>query len=391
MGKGKNLLMTEVLKHVSPGKKDMHTWVFSSVDNCHYNYNSRYLFEYVKENLKEVTPYFVINDERLRKELSDRYGESYFIETNTAAGIKKVLSAGVWFTSAGLPVYGTNLKKSRLIINLWHGVPLKKIALLDPNLNKWARLYFKKIFSENYSCIVTTSKALIPVMAQSFSVPEKKIKVWGQPRNDQIFSHTDREEYLRGIYGELPEYKKVVLYAPTFRDYGPTRLFPFEDFDQTAFENFLEQNKMLLFIRTHIKEKSAAQAYLTERVRYLGEEAAEDVTGVLGIFDLLVTDYSSIYIDYLLTEKPLIFLPYDKEKYLKGRGMNFDYDEVTPGPKPGTMKEFLWELEALTEGKDAFKEERERVNRLFNQVIRPCCEDICSKVLKKAKELEKGN
>ena len=148
---------------------------------------------------------------------------------------------------------------------------------------------------------------------------------------------------------------------------------------------------MLLFIRTHIKEKRAAQAYLTERVRYLGEEAAEDVTGVLGIFDLLVTDYSSIYIDYLLTEKPLIFLPYDKEKYLKGRGMNFDYDEVTPGPKPGTMKEFLWELEPLTEGKDALKEERERVNRLFNQVIRPCCEDICSKVLKKAKELEKGN
>ena len=150
MGKGKNLLMTEVLKHVTFGQPDMRTWIFSSVDNCHYNYNSRYLFEYVKEKVKEVTPYFVINDERLRKELSDRYGEDYFIETNTAAGIKKVLSAGVWFTSAGLPVYGTKLKKDRLIINLWHGVPLKKIALMDPNLNKWSRLYFKKIFNSSH-------------------------------------------------------------------------------------------------------------------------------------------------------------------------------------------------------------------------------------------------
>ena len=64
------------------------------------------------------------------------------------------------------------------------------------------------------------------------------------------------------------------------------------------------------------------------------------MTGVLGIFDLLVTDYSSIYIDYLLTEKPIVFLPYDKEQYLEGRGMNFGYDEVTPGPKPETMRSF---------------------------------------------------
>lgn len=391
MGKGKNLLMTEVLKHTGAGRPDMHTWIFSSVDNCHYNYNSRYLFEYVKEHIPEVTPYFVINDEHLRKELSDRYGETYFIETNTAKGIQKVLSAGVWFTSAGLPVYGTGLKKNRMIINLWHGVPLKKIALLDPNLNPWSRFYFRKIFSENYSCIVTTSKALIPVMAKSFCVPEKKIKVWGQPRNDQIFSPIDRKEYLESVCGRLPEYEKVVLYAPTFRDYGPTRLFPFPDFDQMALEEFLNRKKMLLFIRTHIKEKSGAQAYLTQRVRYLGEEAAEDVTGVLGIFDLLVTDYSSIYIDYLLTEKPIVFLPYDKEQYLEGRGMNFGYDEVTPGPKPETMKEFLKELEALTEEKDGgiWEKERKRVNGLFNEVRHPCCKEICSRVLKAAEKIQK--
>lgn len=389
MGKGKNLLMTEVLKHVTFGPPDMRTWIFSSVDNCHYNYNSRYLFEYVKEKVKEVTPYFVINDERLRKELSDRYGEDYFIETNTAAGIKKVLSAGVWFTSAGLPVYGTKLKKDRLIINLWHGVPLKKIALMDPNLNKWSRLYFKKIFSENYSCIVTTSQSLVPVMARSFCVPEKKIKIWGQPRNDRIFAHTDRAAYLEKIYGKLPEYDTSVLYAPTFRDYGPTRLFPFSDYDKAALEEFLEKNKMLLFIRTHIKEKSAANAYLTERVRYLGEEMAEDVTGVLGIFDQLITDYSSIYIDYLLTGKPLIFLPYDKEKYLEGRGMNFNYDEVTPGPKPETMGEFLGEIKAFKDGKDAWEKERKRVNEILNQVTHPCCEEICSHVLNAAREMEK--
>ena len=141
---------------------------FLLTDNSHYNYNSRYLFEYVKENLPEITPLFVINDPELRNSLSSKYGKQYFIETENIQGIRQALSAGVWFTSAGLPAYGTGLHKKRLIINLWHGVPLKKIALLDPNLKKAARIYFKKIFSENYTCILTTSHELIPLMARSF-------------------------------------------------------------------------------------------------------------------------------------------------------------------------------------------------------------------------------
>lgn len=132
MGKAKNLIMTQVLKYMENRLPDPYVWVFSSVDNCHYNYNSRYLFEYVRDNLKQVKPLFVINDDALRTQLGAEYGEQYFIETNTASGIRKVLGAGVWFTSAGLPVYGTNLRKNRLIINLWHGVPLKQIALFGP-------------------------------------------------------------------------------------------------------------------------------------------------------------------------------------------------------------------------------------------------------------------
>ena len=201
MGKAKNLLFTACLEHFGQIRPDSHIWLFSSTDNSHYNYNSRYLFEYVKENLPEITPLFVINDSELRNSLSSKYGKQYFIETENIQGIRQALSAGVWFTSAGLPAYGTGLHKKRLIINLWHGVPLKKIALLDPNLKKAARIYFKKIFSENYTCILTTSHELIPLMARSFAVSEDKIKVWGQPRNDGLFQKND----CREILGHLPD------------------------------------------------------------------------------------------------------------------------------------------------------------------------------------------
>lgn len=379
MGKAKNLLFTACLEHFGQIRPDSHIWLFSSTDNSHYNYNSRYLFEYVKENLPEITPLFVINDPELRNSLSSKYGKQYFIETESIQGIRQALSAGVWFTSAGLPAYGTGLHKKRLIINLWHGVPLKKIALLDPNLKKAARIYFKKIFSENYTCILTTSHELIPLMARSFAVSEDKIKVWGQPRNDGLFQKNDCREILGQLFPDLPEYTKTVLYAPTFRDYGQVQLFPFKDFDQKQLEAFLEEKNMLLFIRTHIAEQGSAAPYLGKRIRFLGNEQAEDVTGILNIFDCLITDYSSIYIDYLLTDKPMIFLPYDRQQYLDGRGMNFDYDDVTPGPKPETFNDFL---DALSPKEDFWKSERTRVNRLFNEIQHPCAADICNKVLK---------
>ena len=379
MGKAKNLLFTACLEHFGQIRPDSHIWLFSSTDNSHYNYNSRYLFEYVKENLPEITPLFVINDPELRNSLSSKYGKQYFIETENIQGIRQALSAGVWFTSAGLPAYGTGLHKKRLIINLWHGVPLKKIALLDPNLKKAARIYFKKIFSENYTCILTTSHELIPLMARSFAVSEDKIKVWGQPRNDGLFQKNDCREILGQLFPDLPEYTKTVLYAPTFRDYGQVQLFPFKDFDQEQLEAFLEEKNMLLFIRTHVAEQGSAAPYLGKRIRFLGNEQAEDVTGILNIFDCLITDYSSIYIDYLLTGKPMIFLPYDRQQYLDGRGMNFDYDDVTPGPKPETFNDFL---DALSPKEDFWKSERTRVNRLFNEIQHPCAADICNKVLK---------
>ena len=379
MGKAKNLLFTACLEHFGQIRPDSHIWLFSSTDNSHYNYNSRYLFEYVKENLPEITPLFVINDPELRNSLSSKYGKQYFIETESIQGIRQALSAGVWFTSAGLPAYGTGLHKKRLIINLWHGVPLKKIALLDPNLKKAARIYFKKIFSENYTCILTTSHELIPLMARSFAVSEDKIKVWGQPRNDGLFQKNDCREILGQLFPDLPEYTKTVLYAPTFRDYGQVQLFPFKDFDQKQLEAFLDEKNMLLFIRTHVAEQGSAAPYLGKRIRFLGNEQAEDVTGILNIFDCLITDYSSIYIDYLLTDKPMIFLPYDRQQYLDGRGMNFDYDDVTPGPKPETFNDFL---DALSPKEDFWKSERTRVNRLFNEIQHPCAADNCNKLLK---------
>lgn len=387
-----NLLKTTYARLMFRGEPSPKHWVFSSVHNQTFNYNSSYLFLYVKEHCKDIHPYYVINNDELRKQLQEQYGEKYFIETNTLEGIRKVLSCKVWFTSTAPPLYGVGFRKKYRIINLWHGVPLKKVGMKQENLLKLTRMYYKYLFADNYSAVLTTSASLVPVMSESFMVEPDRIKVWGQPRNDMLFEKKDRLEELAKCYpGEqIQDFEKAVLYAPTFRDHAPTKIFPFPEFENESTREdavkhllqTLEEQKLFLCVRMHLYDQTGLEWMQSldvpgSRIRFLNEDRVSDIMRVLNVFDLLITDYSSIYIDYLLLEKPIIFLPYDKEEYLAERGMNFEYDQVTPGPKPKTYKELLNSMYELLYNQDNYEQQRAEMNQFFNEINVPCCKKIC--------------
>lgn len=262
------------------------------------------------------------------------------------------------------------------------------------NLGRLTKLYYKYLFADNYEAVVTTSEELIPVMSRSFLVEPERVKVWGQPRNDMLFQKMDAGEQMKNIFrGErLPEFTRLLLYAPTFRDHGETKVFPFPEFERAGREaalkrlqEFLEKHQSMLCIRMHLYEKEGyewlrALDHPGSRIRFLNEDRVEDIMEVLAMFDLLITDYSSIYIDYLLLERPMLFLPYDREDYLKTRGFNFDYDEVTPGPKPKSYAEFLNSIEGLLYNEMNYVENRKKIERKFNKIQEPCSEYICRMV-----------
>ena len=362
------------------GLLDYHTWIFSSVGNCNFNYNSKYLFLYVQKNLPQIRPRFVMNDAAKRSQLEKEYGTEYFLDGTTKDGLKQILKAGVWFTSAGLPAYEWSGDARRIVVNLWHGIPLKKIALLEEHASSFQKLYFRRIFSKKYSYVLTTSTHLVPVMAKSLGVEEKIVKVWGQPRNDVIMKGRQKEE-LFDFLNIQGQDTKLVLYAPTYRDHGTTRLFPFEDYQKQELEEFLQEKKIHICIRMHLEETIEKEKYLSKNLHFVNEDVIDDIAQWMGCFDLLITDYSSIYLDYLLLDKPMIFLPYDKEEYLKDRGMNYSYDEVTPGAKPETQKQLLINIEDSLFGEDRYRTQRRECNAYFNQVTGPCCAYICQQIL----------
>ena len=381
--KAANLMKTMFARLTFRGEPSPECWVFSSVHNRTFNYNSSYLFLYVKEHCPEIHPYYVMNDDKKREELGEKYGKEYFLDGKTMAGIRKILACKVWFTSTAPPLYGVGFRKKYVILNLWHGIPLKKIGMEQKNLSWFTRKYYKYFFADNYEGVVTTSSHLVHIMSRSFLVEPERIKVWGQPRNDVLFSSNSEGKGLEEVFsGELPPYEKVVLYAPTFRDHEPTQLFPFQDMDRDRLCRYLEEKKIFLCIRLHLYDQTGYQWLqkmdrAESRIRFLNEDRVADIMEVLREFDLLITDYSSIYMDYLLTGKPILFLPYDQEEYLKDRGMNFPYNQVTPGPKPKTFQEFLNSMEDLLYNHDGYVRQRESVNNFLNEIQRPCCADIC--------------
>ena len=250
------------------------------------------------------------------------------------------------------------------------------------------KLYFRKIFSDNYTDVMATSRQVARVMQRSFDIPKEKIRIMGEPRCDVIFEAFDRENVTGKLFKDepLPEYDKLILYAPTYRRNKPVTFFPFEDFEAKELEEFLEKNRTVLFIRTHSFETADASAFQSKRVRLFNEDKADDIMEYLSMFDLLITDYSSIYIDYLMLERPMVFLPYDLEEYEKEHGFNFSYDAVTPGDRPGNFRAFKKSVENAFAGQYD-KAKQNSIRDFFHLEKGPCCSKICDLIKKESEEL----
>ena len=96
----------------------------------------------------------------------------------------------------------------------------------------------------------------------------------------------------------------------------------------------------------------------------------------INCFDALITDYSSIYLDYMLLERPIIFLPYDLQDYESTVGFTMDYEENTPGPKPATMQDFLQTLFDIKNTPEPFTTKIHELNKKLNSPDKNACEKL---------------
>ncbi len=139
---------------------------------------------------------------------------------------------------------------------------------------------------------------------------------------------------------------------------------------QTINNNMIKMNAIFL-IKLHFyhqKDIDNQQQQFSNIIFIKDYDIQQDIYSVLAFTDLLITDYSSIFFDYLFTQKPILFFPFDKKDYVTtDRELYFEYDNIIPGPQVLNWKEMYSVIETIFHGKDDYINKRKEIHDKFNK------------------------
>lgn len=276
--------------------------------------------------------------------------------------------------NSGVPNYIT-LKKEQVYVQTWHGTPLKRLGC-DIEATGNALFNLKEIrtkYTKNgkeFSYLLSPSAFTTEKLCSAFNVsPERREQIVieeGYPRNDALFKYTNEEIASFKEKLKLPEGKKVILYAPTFRDNHYENSVGFKYNGEMDFDRLREaigEDCVILF-RAHcqIADKfnfKAQEGFVYDVSNY------EDVNELYIISDLLITDYSSVFFDYANLKRPMIFFMYDLDEYQNDvRDFYLDLEEL-PGPIVMTQEEVTEQIKKLNK-EFVYDEKYKKFNERFN-------------------------
>ncbi|WP_264312190.1 CDP-glycerol glycerophosphotransferase family protein [Pseudomonas putida] len=337
-------------------KKDSRLWVFPV---CAFDHlltgNDRAVFEAVRYR----------ND--IRKVVLTRSKPCAFDGDNVAVlplasreGQEALIAAGYIFVKHSAAVnapYPLDGKLHRFI-NLWHGIPLKRIGVAS--LDNAAHVEGLKGEHARHHAVIASSKMDQLAMAVAFNpVPLDKIWITGLPRNDIVVCDEHRLpadfiEQLADLRDVLSG-RRLVLFAPTFRNGQAAAYYNFSAQQRDEWVACLERHNAVLGIREHMADSSHSYsaALMSQGGPFvsLDRQRFSEIEVLYREAHVLVTDYSSCFIDFMLTGRPQISFAYDRSRYeAQERGMFYNLEDVFPGPVCSDFSALLAALEAVLAG-----------------------------------------
>ena len=318
--------------------RNKNLWIFGSWSGKKYSDNSKFLFEYVNLHCSNIKAIWITKSDEVYKELK-KTGRNVYYE-NSIKGIFSCFLAKYAFLSNGAfdvnPYFLNGCKE----IWLWHGMPLKKIGYLDDsqlNCSKIKRFFlkvFKPFYQMNPYCTLTSADFFTDFLSKSFKLPYDKIWNTGLPRCDAFFSSI-KDPYIEQLKCKY-ENSSIFIYMPTFRMSSSMTGSPFNPFIteygfyEKEFIDFLEKNNILFLYKPHFVDRDVKVSINSDRFIFLDDSMFTDLYILLNSVDCLITDYSSVFFDFIATKKDIYLLPFDYEEYkIKSRGHFFNmYEEM---------------------------------------------------------------
>ncbi|MFO7867937.1 MAG: CDP-glycerol glycerophosphotransferase family protein [Bacteroidales bacterium] len=330
--------------------------------------NGKHFFLYARQR-SEMQTYFFVKSKTLFVELNKQYPHEIVYAKSLQALLlflksRHVIMAYAVARNAFFPYYLLRSKKN--IIYMGHGIKLKR---LSHQVARY-RVNNNRVLLQKYSYTTACSDIERIVDAACFDIWMENVWITGYPRNDFLLCE-DTHKNLDEKFSYLK--KRILLYAPTWRELNhSTEFFPFADYDPKELNLFLREKDVYLLIRAHKQEllKSnsgyGSDLYDCDRIVYAGNDIFPDVSELLVYTDILITDYSSIYIDFLLLDRPVMFFCHDLEQYKATNGLLFDYNSVTPGDKVFSQREFLESINTYLENPSIHSDKRQMITEQFH-------------------------
>ena len=266
---------------------------------------------------------------------------------NTFAGFWATLTAHTLVVTHGLgDVQRFGVFRAR-IVHLWHGAPIKKLHLdstvtthvASPGILKRVLTRMYRLGAEQVDLYVAGSEIAASRLRSAFQVLPGKVRMFGDPRLDPLIEALRRENTLdeqrieiaqRLQLGESERAKRWVLYAPTWRDGSVNAGIPsVAEAERVA--AWAHDNNIHVFVRSHPLGAGDYEHFFGESISPLSAHLVQDITPFLGVFDTVITDYSSIAIDFALTGKPILWFAPDLDDYVASRGLYEPYEVTTEG------------------------------------------------------------
>ncbi|MGN0165203.1 MAG: CDP-glycerol glycerophosphotransferase family protein [Lachnospiraceae bacterium] len=256
----------------------------------------------------------------------------------TVKAFRMMSSKYIFLNDNFMPMAYINFHNDCKIVQVWHGIGAFKTFGI-PTLSDSELIAEVKKANESVSMITVSTDNAIPIYAEAFGVPKEKVKATGIPQADFYLKEHNVKELKEKFYKEHPtcKGKKLVLYAPTFRDNPEADSKLLDNFDFETFTNELSDEYVLL-VRLHPQIHS--DSHFPENVINVTDYPS--VRNLLLISDIMIADYSSITIEFALLGRPIIMYPFDFERYTaQDRGFYFDYFKQAPGPVCYTTNEII--------------------------------------------------
>ena len=241
-----------------------------------------------------------------------------------------------------LPMAFLKFPKKVKVVQLWHGTGTIKKFGQDANVGRIKEL--ERRANETTTHLIVNAKEWKEKYSHIFGIKKEKTFVTGMPRTDLLFEKEKQEERVEAFYERNPNLigKKLVLYAPTFRDENlGEQSLPLD------LEEMLEKLPEDVVIGLKLHPFVANQFHYTgkEKERIIDFSKESNLNTLLFASQSLITDYSSIVFEYVLLNKPIYFYAYDLEKFSEhGRGFYEEYESYVPGPVAKTTKELLEQM-----------------------------------------------